>query len=155
MISKEIDSKVKESIKWLDENLVPWELILQHWLITFDIPGDMTLIKEEARKTAEILKITLQSYIVILGSLSEVKEIYVQIDDILYKTNSTLKAIDVCFKIFHVFQVSYPLMSEHFWMLIQKGIYNLNTKWDSIIPSTQHILSKISNINCEGSDKSN
>lgn len=106
----------------------------------------MTLIKEEARKIAEMLKITLQPYIVILGSLSEVKETYVQVDDILYKTNSTLEAIDVCFKTFHVFQVSYPLMSEHLWMLIQKGIYNVNTKWDSIIPGIQHVLSKVSNI---------
>lgn len=113
----------------------------------------MALVKEEARKTAEMLKITLQPYIVILGSVNEVKENYVQVDDILYKTNSTLEAIDVCFKTFHVFQVSYPLMSEHLWMLIQKGIYNVNTKWDLIIPGIQHILSKLSDI--EVFDKNN
>lgn len=70
-------------------------------------------MKQEARKHAEMLNITLQPYIVILGSLHEVKETYVQVDDILYKTSSILEAIDVCFKTFHVFQVSYPIMSEH------------------------------------------
>ncbi|KYQ53586.1 hypothetical protein ALC60_00113 [Trachymyrmex zeteki] len=104
----------------------------------------MTLIKEEARKHAEMLKITLQPYIIIVGSLYEVKETYVQVDDILYKTNSTLEAIDVCFKTFHVFQVNYPIMSEHLWMLIQKGIYNFTTKWDYVIPGIEHILNKLS-----------
>lgn len=28
---------MQESIKWLDENVAPWELVLQHWLATFDI----------------------------------------------------------------------------------------------------------------------
>ncbi|XP_024871055.1 uncharacterized protein LOC112454082 [Temnothorax curvispinosus] len=108
------------------------------------IPGDMTLIKQEARKHAEMLKITLQQYIIVLGSPYEIKESYVQVDDILYKTNSTLEAIDICFKTFHVFQVNYPIMSEHLWMLIQKGIYNFTTKWDSIIPNIEHVLSKVS-----------
>ncbi|XP_036144984.1 uncharacterized protein LOC118646384 [Monomorium pharaonis] len=272
---QEIDNKIQESIKWLDENVAPWELVLQNWLLTFDIrrkdlnnfeektlhdllnkwpilkhpqghqliiqdfdtmnlskvnldlniwqqfmdvmlkhstcintkhdevnlmfeklnnkdistdtkvaiglmllphlippkglkkykgkcykpsianakaslikhasiPGDMTLIKQEARKHAEMLKITLQPYIIILGSPYEVKETYVQVDDILYKTNSMLEAIDVCFKTFHVFQMNYPIMSEYLWMLIQKGIYNFTTKWDSIIPSIEYVLSKIS-----------
>lgn len=28
---------MKESVKWLDENLAPWELVLQHWSVTFDV----------------------------------------------------------------------------------------------------------------------
>lgn len=104
----------------------------------------MTIIREEARKNAEMLKITLQPYIVTLGPPHEVKETYVQVDDMLYKTTSTLEAIDICFKTFHVFQISYPLMSEHLWMLIQKGIYNFSTKWDFIIPGIEHVLSKVS-----------
>lgn len=103
----------------------------------------MIVIREEARKTAEMLKITLQPYIVILGPSDEVNEAYVQVDDILYKVANILEAIDVCFKIFHVFEITYPLMSEHIWLLIQKGIYNCNTKWDSIIPSTEYILNKV------------
>ncbi|XP_039302929.1 uncharacterized protein LOC113005941 [Solenopsis invicta] len=234
---QDIDQKVQDSMKWLDENVAPWELVLQHWLATFDIrrkhinnfeektlhnllnrwsvlkhpqgyqlivqdfdtmnlskvkldlniwqqfvdviikhstcnikndevnlmlqklrnkdisddtkvaiglmllphlippkglkkykgkyykpsianakeslikhasiPGDMILIRQEARKRAEMLNLMLQPYIVILGSLDEVKETYIQVDDILYKANSTLEAIDVCFKIYHVFQSIY------------------------------------------------
>lgn len=36
-VLEEIDNKVKESTKWLDENVAPWELVLEHWLTTFDI----------------------------------------------------------------------------------------------------------------------
>ncbi|XP_039306130.1 uncharacterized protein LOC113005950 [Solenopsis invicta] len=34
---QDIDQKVQDSMKWLDENVAPWELVLQHWLTTFDI----------------------------------------------------------------------------------------------------------------------
>lgn len=113
------------------------------YTIYLQIHDDMTIIREEARKTAQMLQLTLQPYVVVLGPPYEVNEAYVQVDDILYKVGNILEAIDVCFKTFHVFKISYPLMSEHIWLLIQKGIYNFNTKWDSIIPGTEHILSKV------------
>jgi hypothetical protein len=28
---------LKESIKWLNENLAPWELVFHHWSITYDM----------------------------------------------------------------------------------------------------------------------
>lgn len=71
------------------------------------------------------------------------QEIYVCIDDILYKINSALEAIDVCFKAFHVFHVQYPSACIHLWLLIQKGIYMFDTKYDTEIPLIQNVLSKL------------
>lgn len=62
---------------------------------------------------------------------------------IFYKRKCIIRAIDICFKAFHVFQLNYPLASEHLWILIQKGIYNFDTKWDTTIPFIAHILNKI------------
>lgn len=28
---------MQESIKWLEENLAPWQLVIQHWSLTFDV----------------------------------------------------------------------------------------------------------------------
>lgn len=35
-VPEEICNEVQESIKWLEENLAPWQLVIQHWSITFD-----------------------------------------------------------------------------------------------------------------------
>lgn len=84
---------------------------------------------------------TIQPYIIIVGpSLHEISTSYVCVDDVLYTTSSTLEAIDTCFKIFHVLQLNYPTASEHLWFIIQKCIFKFTTKWDTIIPSTEHII---------------
>lgn len=70
-------------------------------------------------------------------------EIYVCVDETLYTVDSIIRAIDICFKAFHVFQLNCPLASDHLWILIQKGIYNFETKWDTSIPFIAHILNKI------------
>lgn len=36
-VSEEICNEVQESIKWLKENLAPWQLVIQHWSVTFDV----------------------------------------------------------------------------------------------------------------------
>lgn len=49
---QEVDRKVQESIKWLDENVAPWELVLQHWLLTFDIRRkDLNNFEEKSLNT--------------------------------------------------------------------------------------------------------
>lgn len=68
---------------------------------------------------------------------------YVTIDEVLYSTDSTLEALDICFKTFHVLNLSYPDASKHLWMLIQKGLYKLCTQWDVSFSNTEHVLKKL------------
>lgn len=89
-----------------------------------------------------MLKVTLQPYIIHVSG-EDLQEIYVCVDDILYKTNSALEAIDICFKAFHVFHLKYPSACEHLWLLVQKGIYMFDTIYDAEIPHIQNILSKV------------
>lgn len=108
---------------------------------TFQIPGDVTKLREDYIKKCKELKLTIQPYVIVVGpTLHEISTSYVCIDDVLYNTSSTLEAIDVCFKTFHVLQLQYPTASEHLWFIIQKCLYNFVTKWDIIIPSTEHII---------------
>lgn len=89
---------------------------------------------------------TTQPYIIVVGpSLKNIQNSYVCIDDVLYTTSSTVEAVDVCFKAFHVLQLNYPAASEHLWIIIQKCIYKFTTKWDYIIPHIQHIFKKFEN----------
>lgn len=107
----------------------------------------MTRLKEDTIKRCKELNLTLQPYIIIVGSsLAAIDTSYVCIDDVLYDTTSTVEAIDVCFKAFHVLQLYYPAASEHLWFLLQKCVYKFATKWDKIIPSIEHIIKKFENI---------
>lgn len=105
----------------------------------------MLRLRFETKKYAETLKIPVQPYIITIGDYKTAIDIYVSVDETLYKVNSTIEAIDICFKVFHVFQLKYPGASEHLWMLIQKGIYNLTTEWDLNISFIAHILKKLHN----------
>ncbi|KYN22124.1 hypothetical protein ALC57_05488 [Trachymyrmex cornetzi] len=106
-------------------------------------PADVTRVRLETKTFVATLKLTVQPYIITVGPNDTVKEIYVCIDETLYTVNSVIKALDICFKAFHVFQLNYPVASEHLWILIQKGIYNFDTKWDTGIPFIAHILNRI------------
>jgi len=66
----------------------------------------------------------------VVGSLFDPKQILVYFDNIEYKIFSAYKAFDVCFKIFHVFNVEYPLESGDVWLFIQTFFYNIQTKYD-------------------------
>ncbi|CAI6353957.1 unnamed protein product [Macrosiphum euphorbiae] len=84
--------------------------------------------------TAEEMELTLkkmadkgpiQPCVLVVGSLFDPKEILVYFDNIKYKIFSAYKAFDVCFKIFHVFNVEYPLESGDVWLFIQTFFYNI------------------------------
>lgn len=62
---------------------------------------------------------SIQPCILIVGSLLYPKQVMVYFDDVKYKIITILKAIDVCFKIFHVFNLEYPLESYNVWLFLQ------------------------------------
>ncbi|XP_008203345.2 uncharacterized protein LOC103315932 [Nasonia vitripennis] len=106
-------------------------------------PSDMLLVKEKARVYASERKMPLQPYIIIIGSVEDVQDTYVCIDERLYKVRGVLHALDTCFKAFHVFDLEYPTASTHLWLLIQKGIYQIHLPYDQEIASIQHGPSKL------------
>ncbi|XP_076664953.1 uncharacterized protein LOC143367213 [Andrena cerasifolii] len=107
------------------------------------IPGDVTRIQKEVQERASTSKLTIQPYILIVGSIENIEDIYICMDEVLYKVSEAIQGIDICFKIFHVFQLVYPFASEHIWLLIQKGIYQFDTPFDKDIVSIQHVLHKL------------
>lgn len=72
----------------------------------------------------------IQPCLLVVGSLFDPKQILVYFDNIKYKMFSAYKAFDICFKIFHVFNVEYPLESGDVWLFIQTFFYNITTKYD-------------------------
>ncbi|KYQ52767.1 hypothetical protein ALC60_08106, partial [Trachymyrmex zeteki] len=84
------------------------------------IHGDISHIQEEKIKQAQKFGLTVQPYIIVIGpTLTELHAFYVCFDKALYQVSTVLEAVDICFKVFHVFDLHYPPESEHIWYTIQ------------------------------------
>lgn len=64
-------------------------------------------------------------YITIVGSLLEPKTILVDFENIMYKMHSLPKAIDICFKAYHLFSMEYAPAARLMWQFINKQFYQL------------------------------
>ncbi|KYN39999.1 hypothetical protein ALC56_05607 [Trachymyrmex septentrionalis] len=106
--------------------------------------ADIAKIRQEARDKAKEMKMSVQPYIIIVRSIINVSDSYVTFDEVLYSTESTLEALDICLlKVFHVLKINYPDASKHLWMLIQKGLYEFCNEWDILFSNTEHVLKKL------------
>lgn len=72
----------------------------------------------------------IQPFIMVVGTILEPKEFLVYLDGHKYQINAFLNAIDVCFKIFNLFNLEYPIESVSVWSFIQKYFYKIKTKTD-------------------------
>ncbi|KAL6265745.1 hypothetical protein P5V15_002550 [Pogonomyrmex californicus] len=78
------------------------------------------------------IRIDNTTYIIVVGiTLAEINAFYICIDTILYQVSIALAALDLCFKIFHVFDVTYLLIeNKHIWYIIQLCLYKFLIKFD-------------------------
>jgi hypothetical protein len=98
-----------------------------------------------ARRREKLMSfgLKMQPVVLVVGSLSSPTAAYVVADEATWMFSSPLKAIDICFKAFHVFHASYP--AESFvWLLVQKLIYGISTKWDARSASVAALISELS-----------
>ena len=58
------------------------------------------------------------------------KEILIFFDKIKYKFTSIVKAVDICFKIYQVFNLEYPPAAFVVWSFIQSYFYKITTKFN-------------------------
>lgn len=85
---------------------------------TFIIVKPTSVIMESTlQKMSEMGAI--QPCILVIGTLFDPKQILVYFDNIKYKMFSAIKAFDICFKIFHVFNIEYPIESSDVWLFTQ------------------------------------
>lgn len=96
--------------------------------ILFQTSADITKIRQEASDKAIEVLTSVQPYIIVVGSIENVSGSYATIDEVLHSTESTLEALDVCFKAFHVLKINYLDASKHLWMIIQKELYKFHTQ---------------------------
>lgn len=72
---------------------------------------------------------------------------YVYLDGQLIQFNSFCRALDICFKSYHLFNVEYPLPSQQFWTFIEEYLYDIKNKSNKS-SKVSVLISELSNINC-------
>lgn len=87
----------------------------------------------------------LQPYMIFVETDSQVTSFYVIINKFYYRVESALKAIDICFKSFFVFNLKYPIQCEQIWYFIQKYFYEIITKFDKNVQSVNSIVNDLNN----------
>ena len=70
---------------------------------------------------------------------SEITASYVSLKHDFWKTDTPLEALDLTFKFYRVFNLSFPIDCEHLWMIIQKSVYEIETPLDKKISSVSSL----------------
>lgn len=72
-------------------------------------------------------KESIQPFLLCVGEdVTTIKEVYVYFDDVKFSFTSFLRAVDICLKIFFVFNVQFPIEAVIFWSFIQTNFYEIN-----------------------------
>lgn len=64
-------------------------------------------------------------YITIIGTLLDPKTVLCDFENIMYKVYSLPKAIDICFKAYHLLSMEYSPAARLMWQFINKQFYGL------------------------------
>lgn len=87
---------------------------------------------------------TLQPLIVIVGpEINNINSIYVYLDGMKYFMESLLKAVDVCFKLFHALNATYPCTGQQVWNFILRYIYHIYTDFDNIHSTQEEVATDL------------
>ena len=99
-------------------------------------------MKIEARqKKLESFKLSFQPTPIIVGeSLDNIHTCFVRVDSCLYNVESPLKALEVTFKAIHALNALYACEAEQPWLIIQRSLFNMKTKFDIQFVSVNLIL---------------
>ncbi|XP_011705630.1 PREDICTED: uncharacterized protein LOC105460837 [Wasmannia auropunctata] len=106
---------------------------LNSFILSVNSLADLEHNIERQRNRVIAFNLTLQLFLIFVGrDASSIDAYYVCVDNTLYKIESALKAIDVCYKCFFVLHACYPKECQQIWLLIQKYLYKMSTENDVI-----------------------
>lgn len=110
---------------------------------SFIVFGESVDVMQQHLEKLKSLGDPIQPFILIVGTIFSHKEILVYFDLIMYKVHSILRSIEVCYKIFHLFNLEYPCQSSIVWLFVQNYFFGLTSSYDKPHPKLVQILSDL------------
>lgn len=118
---------------------------IQNAYVLFQNPGDIKTKIDDINKKALHNKQCVQPFLIKCRGEEPLPTYYLVIDKVRYKFSSAAKAFDILFKCYHIFHATYPPAAAHLYLLIQRCVYNIETKYDKVVP---YIADLLSLVNC-------
>ncbi|XP_031350570.1 uncharacterized protein LOC116176215 isoform X3 [Photinus pyralis] len=85
--------------------------------------------RSSRRQKLSTYGISDQPYACVAGNLEAVNNFYiVVVNDVVYKVDSSIRALELLFKLYHALDVEYPAESEHIWLFIQEIVFNIKSR---------------------------
>lgn len=84
---------------------------------------------------------TLQPSVCVVGAPEKPDGFYILVDDVLYKVDSTVRCLELIFKVFHSLDIEYPAECESVWLFVQELIFDM--KSSKKCPSAAAVLTDI------------
>lgn len=88
-------------------------------------------------------KISLQPFIIAVGTLNDINHCFVIFDSAKYRFESVVMAVDFALKLHFVLNLSYSPFCIQIWTFIQKYFYSIKTKYDLTFTSVTSALSDL------------
>lgn len=105
-----------------------------------DLENQLEIRREKYKKNG----MKMQPFVFIIKNEIELDfDSYVYVDTFYYKCENLLSAVDLCFKIFHIFNVQYGKDCEVVWEFIQKYFYNITTPFDENYSQILNFISSL------------
>ncbi|KAJ8966517.1 hypothetical protein NQ317_002527 [Molorchus minor] len=83
---------------------------------------------------------SMQPSVCIVGELAE-PTFYIIVDDIRYKIDTSIRALELIFKLYHTFDLDWPIESEHIWLFLEQLVFEM--KSGKKCSSTETIIADI------------
>ena len=112
----------------------------------FQTAGNVESAIRNYKEKLRVEHLTCQPLPVFVGNLLGIEAAYVLVNDVLYKADSSLKAIDLCFKISVALDCAYSKRALSLWIFIQKAVYDIHFDTDHCNRSVNALLGDVRSI---------
>lgn len=120
-------------------------LIISIICFLFQLSSDVESRITERHTKLAAYGLTVQPFIIISGPVSNPEGFFVCVNRTIWKVSSLFEALTTCFQTFNVLSIDYPVESQYFWLIVQRGLYKFKTafdKNDSVVATNVHALER-------------
>lgn len=122
--------------------MTPFNIIYIH----FQGPNHFECHITKERQTAEDLRRTIQPSIHVIGSICDIKAVFVTIDKNKYRVDSIIDAIHLVYLTCNVFNVSYQPECAYLWLFVQAYFYDRIYSYDCLPNNMDRFIKDLDNV---------
>ncbi|XP_043284449.1 uncharacterized protein [Venturia canescens] len=101
--------------------------VAESFVMQIENSGELDSQLEKRRTKLLKYGLTLQPFVVIIGSKTSFSSVLVIVNDAKYECSNLMAAVDCCFKITWALSTKYQMESEIIWKFLEKYVYDIKS----------------------------